>query len=105
MVSNQLPEPGTPFQVTVHRAVNRFLNKHPDLKGKWDGIVAQVKQIPRLGRHIDHLKGAWFCSYRWDEGNYHIKYDVDDDRGSTHFYDADNRGDVYQGRGGARMRR
>ena len=71
---------------------------HPDLGGRWEAIVAQIQQSPRRGAHIDHLKGVWDCSYRWDEGSYRIKYEVDDDSAELYFYDANNRGDVYRGR-------
>ncbi len=93
------------YQVRLHRAVRRFLRTHPDLESKWDDIVDQIMQSPRLGVHIDHLKAPWFCSYRWDEGSYRIKYDVNDDDEEIHFYDANNRGDVYKGRRGAGRRR
>ena len=85
--------------------VRRFLRVHPDLEIKWGGIVGQIQRSPRIGPHIDHLKGPWFCSYRWDEGSYRIKYDVDDEGEEIHFYDANSRGDVYKGRGGASRRR
>ena len=93
------------YSVTVHRAVRRFLRNHPDLEHKWDEIVHQIQTSPRQGPHIDHLKGIWFCSYRWDEGAYRIKYEVLDAESVVHFYDANNRGDVYRGRGGANRRR
>ena len=91
------------YAIRLHRSVRKFLRAHPDLESKWDGIVAQIMRNPRLGRHIDHLKSPWFCSYRWDEGSYRIKYDVGD--GEIHFYDANSRGDVYKGRSGAGRRR
>ena len=93
------------YQIAVHRAVRRFLRNHPDLDGKWQEIVEQVTSNPRQGPHIDHLKGIWFCSYRWDEGAYRIKYEVIEAESEIHFYDANNRGDVYRGRGGAGRRR
>ena len=93
------------YTVRLHRSVRRFLRSHPDLEAKWDGIVTQIQSSPRIGSHIDHLKGIWLCSYRWDEGAYRIKYEVIDADSEIHFYDANNRGDVYRGRGGARRRR
>lgn len=93
------------YHIRLHRAVRKFLRTHPDLEGKWDNIVNQILLSPRLGAHIDHLKAPWFCSYRWDEGAYRIKYDVDDERQEIHFYDANSRGDVYKGRRGADRRR
>ena len=93
------------YQVRIHRAVRRFLRSHRDLEDKWAEIVDQVLSSPRLGPHIDHLKSPWFCSYRWDEGSYRIKYDVHDDDNEIHFYDANSRGDVYKGRRGADRRR
>ena len=78
---------------------------HPDLGNRWDEIVAQILRSPRVGAHIDHLKAPWFCSYRWDEGSYRVKYDVNDDDEEIHFYDANNRGDVYKGRRSADRRR
>ena len=93
------------YQIRLHHAVRKFLRTHPDLEDKWDGIVGQIQQNPRIGPHIDHLKAPWFCSYRWDEGSYRIKYDVDDQDDEIHFYDANSRGDVYKGRRGADRRR
>lgn len=93
------------YEITVHRAVRRFLRNHPDLDRKWDEIVGLISSGPRQGPHIDHLKGIWFCSYRWDEGSYRIKYEVLDAESEIHFYDANNRGDVYRGGGGAGRRR
>ena len=101
MVSDFTPN----YTVDIHRAVKRFLNKHPDLNEKWHQIVDQIQQSPRKGSRIDHLKGTWFCSYRWDEGSYRIKYDVNDSVAEIHFYDANNRGDVYKGGLGAGRRR
>ena len=89
----------------IHRSVSRFLRAHPDLNRKWDEILSQIQSSPRLGPHIDHLKGPWHCSYRWDEGSYRIKYDVEDSDAEIHFYDANSRGDVYKGRRGAGRRR
>ena len=89
----------------LHRAVRKFLRTHPDLDDKWYEIVDQIRQSPRLGAHIDHLKAPWLCSYRWDEGSYRIKYDVDDKDEEIYFYDANSRGDVYKGRRGADRRR
>ena len=105
MVAGQHPEPEPPYEVEVHRAVRRFLNRHPELKGKWDAIVAQVLDSPKLGSHVDHLEGEWHCSYRWNEGTYRIKYQVRDDHGEIYFYDANTRGDVYKRGGGARRLR
>lgn len=93
------------YEITVHRTVRRFLRNHRDLGNKWDDIVRQILLSPRQGSHIDHLKGIWFCSYRWDEGSYRIKYEVLDADSEIHFYDANNRGDVYRGGGGANRRR
>ena len=100
------------YRVTLHRSVRRFLRSHPDLQEKWDEIVNQIRSNPRAGRHIDHLKGPWNCSYRWDEGSYRIKYEVLDSEAELHFYDANNRvydannrGDAYSGRRGAGRRR
>ena len=93
------------YEIEVHRAVRRFLRNHPDLDGKWQEIVDQIASNPRHGPHIDHLKGVWFCSYRWDEGSYRIKYEVIAAESVIHFYDVNNRGDVYRGGGGARRRR
>ena len=76
------------YEVNVHRVVQKFLKQHPDLREKWESIVDQVRNNPRLGRHIDHLKGPLHCSYRWDEGTYRIKYEVLDDSGEIYFYDA-----------------
>ena len=104
MISRQPPEPEPPYEVDVHRAVQKFLNKHPELREKWDVIVAQVLDSPRFGTHIDHLKGGWMCSYRWNEGTYRIKYEVLDDRGKIHFYDANTRGDAYKRQTGANRR-
>ena len=102
MPSSQDP---APYQVTLHRNVRKFLRTHPDLEGRWDGIVDQILESPRLGAHIDHLKAPWFCSYRWDEGSYRVKYDVYEDDREIYFYDANNRGDIYKGRRGANRRR
>ena len=93
------------YQVRLHRSVRKFLRTHPDLEDKWDDIVGHIQRSPRIGGHIDHLKSPWFCSYRWDEGSYRIKYDVHDDEEEIHFYDANSRGDVYKGRRGADRRR
>ena len=101
MASDSTPNYG----VALHRAVSRFLRNHPHLNQKWDDIVGHIQRTPRLGPHIDHLKNPWHCSYRWDEGSYRIKYDVDDDDAEIYFYDANNRGDVYKGRRGADRRR
>ena len=78
---------------------------HPDLHDRWEVILSQIRSHPRLGPRIDHLKGELHCSYRWKEGNYRIKYEVLDAESEIHFYDANNRGDVYRGRGGAGRRR
>ena len=91
--------------VTVHRAVQRFLRSHPDLQSRWESIVDQIQQNPRTSRHIGHLKGQLFCSYRWDEGSYRIKYEVFDQDPGIYFYDANNRGDAYHGSGWAERRR
>ena len=75
------------------------------MNNKWEGILNQIQSRPRLGSHIDHLKGNWNCSYRWDEGSYRIKYEVLDSESEIHFYDANNRGDAYKRlRGTARGR-
>ncbi len=92
------------YKVSLHRAVRKFLRNHPDLSERWEGIVSQIQTSPRVGSHIDHLKGAWLCSYRWDEGSYRVKYEVDDKNVELYFYDANNRGDVYKGRRGADRR-
>ena len=105
MVSSRRSHREEPFEVEIHRTVRRFLNRHPDLDSKWEEIVEQVKNNPRLGQHIDHLKGDWHCSFRWDEGTYRIKYQVMDDQGAIHFYDANTRGDVYKKSKGTRRRR
>ena len=95
-----------PFDnIRLHRSVRKFLRNHPDLADKWEEIVQRIQADPRRGSHIDHLKGPWLCSYRWDEGSYRIKYEVLDNNSELHFYDANNRGDVYRGRGGANRRR
>ena len=93
------------YRIRLHRVVRKFLRTHPELESKWDNIVNQIQLSPRLGAHIDHLKAPWFCSYRWDEGSYRIKYDIDDEVAEIHFYDANSRGDVYKGRRGADRRR
>ena len=105
MISGQPFHPEASYDVEVHKSVRRFLNRHPDLKNKWDGIVEQIKSNPRLGQHIDHLKGGWLCSYRWDEGTYRIKYEVRDVQSQLHFYDANTRGDAYKKSGGTRRLR
>lgn len=92
------------YKVSLHRAVRKFLRSHPDLSERWEGIVSQIQTSPRVGSHIDHLKGVWLCSYRWDEGSYRVKYEVDDQNVELYFYDANNRGDVYKGRRGAGRR-
>ena len=67
--------------------------------------MTAVMQSPHRGPRIDHLKGAWFCNYRWREGIYRFKYEVLDDV-EIHFYDANTRGDAYKrGRGTGRRRR
>ena len=101
MVSDFTPK----YTVDLHRAVKRFLNKHPDLSDKWYQIVDHIQQNPRMGPHIDHLKGIWHCSYRWNEGSYRVKYDIDDGIGEIHVYDANNRGDIYKGERGVDRRR
>ena len=93
------------YRITIHRAVRKFLRTHPDLADKWDSIVSQIQASPRMGTHIDHLKAPWFCSHRWDEGTYRIKFDIIEDDREIYFYDANNRGDVYKGRRGADRRR
>lgn len=92
------------YKVSLHRAVRKFLRNHPDLAEKWEGIVSQIQTSPRTGAHIDHLKGEWLCSYRWDEGSYRVKYEVDDKNVELYFYDANNRGDAYKKRSGASRR-
>ena len=86
------------YEVDVNRNVARFLRRHPDLRSKWDDIVHRVLSNPRRGPHIDHLKGVWNCSYRWNEGTYRIKYEVLPETGEIYFYDANTRGDVYKQR-------
>ena len=93
------------YLITVHREVRRFLQSYPDLPNRWEAIVNQIQQNPCIGNHIGHLKGAWHCSYRWDEGSYRIKYEVFDQDSELYFYDSNNRGDVYRGRSGAGRRR
>ena len=93
------------YSVDIHNSVRRFLRRRKDLEDKWDAIVDQIQMSPRVGPHIDHLKGVWLCSYRWNEGSYRIKYEVLDDEATLFFYDANNRGDVYKGRRGASRRR
>lgn len=105
MLSDPNHDPTLAYEVTLHRAVRKYLRTHPDLDDKWSGIVDRIQRSPRLGSHIDHLKGDWRCSYRWDEGSYRIKYDVNDNEGEIYVYDANNRGDVYKGRSGAGRRR
>ena len=102
MLSSQ--DPRQTYAVRLHRAVAKFLRTHHDLNNRWDGIVEQIKQNPRRVAHIDHLKGDWHCSYRWDEGSYRIKYDVNEDDIEIYFYDANNRGDVYKGLRGSSRR-
>ena len=93
------------YEIAMHREVRKFLRNHSDLNAKWSEIEEAIRQSPRLGQHIDHLKGDWHCSYRWDAGSYRIKYDVDDKEMEIFFYDANNRGDVYKrGRGTPRRR-
>ena len=74
------------------------MRRHPDLRSKWDDIVNRVLSNPLHGPHIDHLRGDWNCSYRWDEGTYRIKYEVLAETGEIHFYDANTRGDAYKHR-------
>ena len=93
------------YAVTLHNAVKRFLRNHPDLNKEWDRIVREIQLRPKLGPRIDHLKGDWFCSYRWNEGNYRIEYEVIDTDSEIHIYDANNRGDVYKRRSGSARRR
>ena len=104
-MSDQEPGSKPEYNVSLHNSVRRFLRRHSDLNRKWDGIVERIKQSPKLGSHIDHLKGDWFCSYRWDEGSYRIKYDVHEEEEEIFFYDANNRGDAYKRRRGAARRR
>ena len=100
-----LSDSGLGYTVRIHRSVSRFLRNHPDLSRKWDEISDQIQSRPRLGPHIDHLKGPWNCSFRWDEGSYRIKYEVSDDDAEIFFYDANSRGDAYKGWQGAERRR
>jgi mRNA-degrading endonuclease RelE of RelBE toxin-antitoxin system len=104
-MSNQKSCSNSEYNVNLHNAVRRFLRRHSDLNQKWDGIVDRIKQSPKLGPHIDHLKGDWFCSYRWDEGSYRIKYDVHEEDEVIFVYDANNRGDAYKRRQGSGRRR
>jgi mRNA-degrading endonuclease RelE of RelBE toxin-antitoxin system len=98
-VTSEEPHPMEPaYEVGVNRNVTRFLRRHPDLRSKWDDIVNRVLSNPLHGPHIDHLRGDWNCSYRWDEGTYRIKYEVLAETGEIHFYDANTRGDAYKHR-------
>ena len=56
MVSDRHSHPEEPYEVETHKSVRRFLGKHPDLNSKWEEIVEQVKNNPRIGQHIDHLE-------------------------------------------------
>ena len=98
-------DPPRIYDSEIHREVRKFLRKHKDLEARWPEIEDWVCRSPRRGPRIDHLKGVWLCSYRWDHGSYRIKYEVLDDDLLIHFYDANNRGDVYKGRRGAGRRR
>ena len=98
------PDPYRGFQVERHRQVTKFLRKHLDLLAKWDDIVKSVCANPRFGPHRDHLKGAWNCSHRWDEGDYRIKYEIADGGNTIHFYDANTRGQAYRSGTGEKRR-
>ena len=100
-----VPDNQQRYAVNIHREVKKFLKTHPDLDQVWSQIENQILQSPRSGPNIDHLRGDWYCSYRWRSGPYRIKYEVHDIDAEIHFYDAGTRGDVYKGRRGTQRRR
>lgn len=85
-----------PYDVVCHRVVERFLRNHHDLASSWDSIRHRISMSPRRGGSINHLKGAWHCSYRWRQGTYRLLYEVIDDENLVHVYHVNTRGDVYR---------
>ena len=85
-----------PYDVTLHRRVERFVSRHTDLLSRWDDIRHSISISPRRGGNISHLKGGKLqCDYRWRQGDYRLMYEVMDDVNEVHVYNANTRGDVY----------
>ena len=83
------------YAVTLHKQVEKFLRKHPDLREKWSDIEKTLVYRPLVGPQITHLKGELFCSRRWRVDPYRVLYDVDEDGHVVFVFRADTRGDIY----------
>ena len=84
------------YQVNVHQRAARFINRHPDLKDRIDGIRQHLALNPHAGPRITHLKGRFHCCRRWRESDYRILYDIIEDDRMVTIFDADNRGQIYR---------
>ena len=84
------------YQVILLPRAARFINRHPDLEVRVNGILQYLSVNPSAGPRITHLKGWLYCSRRWREGDYRTLHDIIEDDRVVEVYDADNRGQIYR---------
>ena len=84
------------YQVTVHPRAARFINRHPGLEARVNGVLQYLSMNPYAGSRIIHLKGRFHCRRRWREGDYRILCDIIEDYRVVEIFDADNRGRIYR---------
>ena len=84
------------YQVIVLPRAARFIDCHPDLEARVNGILQYLPVNPYTGTRIAHLKGRFHCRRRWREGDYRILYDIIEDDQAVEIFDADNRGQTYR---------
>ena len=83
------------YEVQVHNRVTRFLRSRRELASNWEEILNRISLSPKRGGKISHLKGKFFCNYRWRQGTYRFIYQVKDEENLVHVYQAGTRGSVY----------
>lgn len=84
-----------PYEVREHRRVKRFLRRHPEFAGEMEDIRSALSARPHRGPRVTHLKPPLLCSRRWRTAGYRLLYDILEDNGVVHIFDADVRGDIY----------
>ena len=84
------------YQVILLPRAAKFINRHPGLEARVNGVLQYLSVNPYSGPWITHLKGRLHCSRRWREGDYRILYDIIEDDRVVEVYDADNRGQIYR---------
>lgn len=85
------------YDVALHPEVEKYFENHQDLAARWPLIKHLLVRSPTRGSKIVHLKARkWLCNYRWKQGRYRLFYEVIEDEGVIHVFEAGPRRDIYQ---------